>query len=139
MKLYLSGPIDNRGKMKMMAESLRRRNHKLTFDWYDVPSVEKNIEEYNFASKSVYDAISDCDALVVFINDPKIRHRGVFTEIGIALGMKKRVFIFNENHTDHVLWLPSERIETTMYYHMKPEVKTFDIWVNLLNELELEL
>ena len=136
MKVYLSGPFDNRGKVRILAESLKRRKHEITFDWYDVPAVEKNIEEYNFAAKSVYDAIKNSEVLVIIITDPKQTHRSIFTEIGIALGMGKKILIFNEDHNEHVLWLSSDRIETTMYYHMNPEVKTFKVWSYLLNELE---
>ena len=59
-------------------------------------NYEKQSEDYKEAAGNVFDGISKCDLLIVIISDPKDYNRGLFTEIGLALGMNKRVYKFDK-------------------------------------------
>lgn len=135
MKIYISGPFDNKGYVRLFMEELRKRGHEITFDWTAVPTIDKNNYEYNNNAKAAFDGISQCDTLIAVFNNPKYMGRGIFTEIGIALGMGKKVIIYNQENMVNLTFLNSDRIETNIYYHLGPNVSVFSNWADIRNQL----
>lgn len=136
VKLYVSGSFYNKGQIGLFMKELVNMGHEITYPWVSVPSKLKNREVYNKAADDAFKGIQDCDALIAIFSDSKSSFRGIFTEIGIALGMGKKVFIFNSDNMTVLTWLPSERIETNIYYQYYKRVKVFKHWVDLVAELE---
>lgn len=135
MKIYFSGGFNYKGKANLMIKHLKKLGHEITFDWSVEPFLDKNVEHFSIGSEKVYQAIKECDILICVFFDNKERQRGIFTEIGIAIGMNKKVLVLNDKHTDNLTWISSDRIETTTYYHFKPYVKIFKMWNDIINEI----
>lgn len=135
MKVYISGSFSNKGQIKLFIGHLEKSEHIVTYDWTRSHDVSKNHMTYGAAADEVYKGISDSDILVCIFGSNVDRNRGVFVEIGIALGMGKNVYILNSGHSENITWLPSERIETNIFYHYEPRVKVFSEWKLLLESI----
>jgi len=132
MKIYVGGSFSCKGQVKLFVQELINMGHEITYDWTQVPAVDKNHDVYSEAAGKAFKGIQECDLYIGVFSNGKDRFRGVFTEIGIALGMGKKVFLFNSDNMSNLTWLPSDRIETNIYYHFEPHVTVYTQWVDLV-------
>lgn len=135
VNIYVSGSFQNKGKINLFINELRKRGFNITFDWTIEFSTIKDHNKYHISSIQAVNGIRECDILIAIFNSNTDISRGIFTEIGAAIGMGKRVMILNENHSECITWLPSERIETCIYYHHEPLVKVYTSWAELVIDI----
>ncbi len=90
MKFYVAGKFQDRKNIRKLMDKIQDLGHAITYDW--------TIDEENAAGYPVLNTINDtrgvqiCDAYVGrFIK--KNRYRGALVELGIALGLGKRIYI----------------------------------------------
>jgi hypothetical protein len=135
MKVYISG--SQQGQIKLFIKELTRRGHTITYDWTVNSTVENSHGNCLVSATNTFEGIKDADLVIVSCITNTENSRVVFTDMGIALGMCKPVFLLNENHTECLTWLPSNRVETLIHYHYSPQVTVFTNWEKLVAALTL--
>jgi nucleoside 2-deoxyribosyltransferase len=88
MKIYVAGKWDDKIFVKNVQKCLTERGHEITHDW----TTQAGVEDWICAEKDI-DGVVQADIVVALMMDPNYAYRGTFTEIGCALGLKKRIII----------------------------------------------
>lgn len=94
MKIYVAGKFSNNIAIRQYMTWLEEKNHTITHDWTSYQS-DKEAPEEILADRADKDltGVRDAYMLVAIMDDPDYEFRGTFTEIGMALGLGKRVCI----------------------------------------------
>lgn len=133
MKVYISGPFSDKGKIRLFVDMVREIGHTVTWDWTREISQEVSHDEYMTGSRRVLDAIGEADIVIFIFDKPKNPNRGMFTELGISLGQSKKIMIYNPNEVrTNLRWLTSENIETCLYYH---SAEVYNSWSDISESL----
>lgn len=90
MKFYVAGKFQDRRNVRKLMDKIQDLGHTITYDW--------TVDEENAEGYPVQNTINDamgvkvCDVLVCrFIK--KNMYRGALVELGIALGLGKRIYV----------------------------------------------
>lgn len=112
MKIYVAGKWSERDKVKSIMETLESKGHTITCDWtkHIAPEgITKNTDWAQNGHKTYaeedLDGVRLCDVLVAYMPTPEIFYKGAWIEIGIALGLNKKVIIIGRNITSVFLGL----------------------------------
>jgi len=117
MKIYVAGKWKEREKVRSIMDMLEARGHIITCDWtkhtlpenieLDRAHKEKSfIKDYNWAknghktyAKEDLNGVRTCDVLVAYMPDTDVFYKGAWIEVGIALGLDKKVIIIGKDVT----------------------------------------
>ena len=129
MKIYVAGKWKEREKVKSIMDIFEARGHIITCDWTKHIAPERNervggngifTKDYDW-SKNVdwahnghktyaeedLEGVKTCDVLVAYMLDSDVCYKGAWIEIGIALGLDKKVIIIGKEVTSVFLSLPN--------------------------------
>lgn len=102
MKIYVAGKYQEREIISQLMRALERQGHTITCDWtshvYATPEVH--------ASYCVDDCkgVQDCELYLGIFQHP-FRYRGALVELGIALGLSKKIIIVGHAEDDCIFML----------------------------------
>ena len=85
VNIYVSGSFQNKGKINLFINELRKRGFNITFDWTIEFSTIKDHNKYHISSIQAVNGIRECDILIAIFNSNTDISRGIFTEIGAAI------------------------------------------------------
>lgn len=114
MKVYIATKFENRDEFEKMAFYLKSHGHTLTLDWTKHDSTKvpegKRQEYLKQCACECFIGVMMAD-VVVFIAD-KRPMAGAFVELGLALGLFKRIIIVNSGK--------GEGRQECIFYHLPP-------------------
>ena len=97
MKFYVAGKWQDRKNIRKLMDKIQNLGHAITYDW--------TIDEENAAGYPVLNTINDtrgvqiCDAYVGrFVEEN--HYRGALVELGIALGLSKKIYVIGHCEDD---------------------------------------
>lgn len=103
MKFYIANRLENAETVKRVATVLKAAGHEHTYDWTTHGSVQSEGEErLRQVAENELNGVLNADLVIVILPG----ERGTHTELGIALGNKKRIIICAE---DDNMFLQDER------------------------------
>lgn len=127
MKIYVAGKWSERNRVKSIMEALESRKHTITCDWtrhiaperitkahgdglftksYDWSKNEDWAQNgHKTYAEEDLEGVRLCDVLVAYMPTPEIFYKGAWIEIGIALGLNKKVIIIGKDITTVFLGL----------------------------------
>lgn len=98
LKIYIAGPWDTHGDLSLKAEELKQAGHTITHEWYNK----------NHGLTSECDGLLDtlgvekCQVFVAVMPLPDYAYMGTNTEIGMALALRKHVYVVMPPDTNEV-------------------------------------
>ncbi|MGM0852853.1 MAG: nucleoside 2-deoxyribosyltransferase [Bacillota bacterium] len=111
MYFYVASSFQNIKQVRDVSERLRRKGYIHTYDWTQ-NSRASTVEELKKIGEKEKQAIIESDVILVLLPGGKGSH----VELGIALGLKKRVILFSPHNE------VNDFAQTTTFYHL-PEVE----------------
>ncbi len=119
MKLYVAGKWSDKDEIGKKIQEFRELGHTITHDWTQIEtSLNQDPEALKKYSSLDIEAVRECEMLIAWMTDPKYAYRGTYTEIGCALGLKKKVVIISE----HTKYNPEVYYTTNIFFH-HPDIK----------------
>ena len=112
MKFYIASSFSNKDQVRLVSEQLKLNGFIHTYDWTKNEKASK-LEDLQKIGQKEKDAIIDSDIVIVLLPGGKGSH----VELGLALGLNKRLIIHSPKGEVHDFAL------TTTFYHL-PEVET---------------
>ncbi|MBY6035868.1 group-specific protein [Fictibacillus nanhaiensis] len=122
MKFYMASGFQNKELVKEMSLRIEETlGWKLTYDWTQ-NSRAQTVEDLADIGAKEFKAVMESNVVIVILPGGK----GCHTELGIALGNQKHVFLYDPNR------ILNQLSEATTFYFL-PEVKH---WNGKLDELK---
>lgn len=114
LKIYVAGKWKEREKVRSIMDMFESRGHIITCDWTKHIAPEKIDKDHDWAqnghktyAEEDLEGVKNCDILVAYMPDPDVFYKGAWIEIGIALGLNKKVIIIGKDITTVFLGLPN--------------------------------
>lgn len=98
MKIYLAGKWSDKINMRKMMMELEEIGHTITHNWTNNETPTRSPQELAYFAKLDIDGVINADYVIAYMDDPKYAYRGTFTEIGCAIGCKKRIIIVSPDY-----------------------------------------
>jgi len=124
LRVYLAGAWGHREKIGAMAAQLELAGHSITYAWYAKSAGLDRRADALFDLRGVL----ACDVFVAVADDPAYVYRGTATELGIALGAQKPIYLV----------LPPASVESDMRKNVfvdAPGVTQLASWQDVLRVL----
>jgi nucleoside 2-deoxyribosyltransferase len=88
MKIYIAGKWTSKQDIQQKMQQLKLLGHEITHDWTsnDGTLQESAILDIN--------GVKNADIVIAVMDDPVYPYRGTLCEIGCALGLGKKVFVY---------------------------------------------
>ncbi len=102
MKIYCAGKWEEKHRIQIVQNILRRAGHEITFDWTQQPNTT-NEAELNEQCLCDIEGVMSADALVaVLVDEDKYmcKSSNRYVEIGIAIGAGIPVYILGKPRAD---------------------------------------
>lgn len=100
MKVFVASSSDDLEKVKILMDLIENNQNKITYDWTEAIKRENmarmtkgQIDESMLAN---FKAIDEADIIVFYTYQDRKVSIGALIEIGYALGIKKKIIIYNE-------------------------------------------
>lgn len=107
MRFYIASSFNNRSNVKELSQKLISYNFEHSYDW-TINERANSIEDLSAIGTKEKEAIISSDFIVILLPAGKGSH----VELGIALGLGKRIYLYSSNqeiyHFD----------KTTTFYHV---------------------
>jgi hypothetical protein len=95
MKFYVAGKWEDRKNIRKLMDKIRGFGHAITYDW----TIDEELLDREVKTMSDTRGVQECDAYVGrFIE--KNHYRGALVELGIALGLGKRIYIIGHSEDE---------------------------------------
>ncbi len=114
LKIYVAGKWKERKQVMKIMEMFEARGHIITCDWtkHIAPEGMDWAQDWAQNGNKTYaqedlEGVRECDVLVAYMPDPDICYKGAWIEIGIALGLDKKVILIGVDITTVFLGLPN--------------------------------
>ncbi|WP_044338902.1 nucleoside 2-deoxyribosyltransferase [Rossellomorea aquimaris] len=107
MKFYIGSSFKNIDQVRDVSDRLKRKGYTHTYDWTQ-NNRASTVEELKQIGEKEKQAIIESDVILVLLPGGKGSH----VELGIALGLNKRVILFSPNNEVH------DFAQTTTFYHL---------------------
>lgn len=112
MKFYIASKLENYELVQYVAKKLKNRGWTQTYDWTVHGSV-KSVSEEKLKEVGIKERQGAVDADILIMLTPQ--GRGTHVELGIAIGLNKKIEIWHENDkyfqctddTSSFYWLPN--------------------------------
>ncbi len=96
IKLYVAGKWNDKEFINTQIEYLESLGYTITHNWTKVETSDKHTkDELAGYAKGDVDGVMQADFLLTIITDVEYPYRGCCTELGVALGNYKKVFVLN--------------------------------------------
>lgn len=125
MKFYVASSFKNIDKVRYVSEQLKSKGYIHTYDWTKNERA-LTVEELKQIGQEEKKAVSESDFIVILLPAGKGSH----IELGIALGLNKKVILYSPNNEE-----ANDLAKTSTFYHLSEVVKftgTIDDLVNFL-------
>lgn len=104
MNVYVAGRFEDAGAIRTVIAELVAMGHTITHDWTRFPSTDQCE-----CARRDFDGVRDADFVFMVMDHPTHTYRGTCTELGIALGMHKRVLMVTDKsgsgaYAGNVFW-----------------------------------
>lgn len=86
MKIYVAAKYELKEIVRKLYGILTNAGHQISYDW-----TGEEVEEPHKIAHEEVSGVLACDALVIL---PHERGKGQYTELGVALASRKRIFVF---------------------------------------------
>lgn len=93
MKVFVSGQIDEKKKIREVYGALEAAGHCVTHDWTRTDGIGdklENIEESGHRAKLDITGVGDCDAYILMSDNQNVG-KGMYVELGAALALNQTV------------------------------------------------
>ncbi|WP_409253832.1 nucleoside 2-deoxyribosyltransferase [Bacillus sp. SCS-153A] len=121
MKFYVASSFKNIQQVRYVSDQLKRRGFSQTYDWTQNQRAA-TIEDLEQIGRAEKQAVMESDIVVILLPAGKGSH----IEMGIALGLNKKIFLYSPN--DEV----NDLAETSTFYHLPSVEKCFGSLDDLL-------
>lgn len=100
MKVFVASSSDDLVKVKDLMNLIEKNQNKITYDWTEAINREQvskmTKDQIDESMLKNFKAIDDADIVVFYTYQDRKVSIGALIEIGYALGIKKKVVIYNE-------------------------------------------
>lgn len=112
MKFYIASKLENYEQVQYLRDRLKEQGWTHTYDWTQHGSVKSiRTEILKEVAEKEFQGVKDADVVIVLTP----QGRGTHVELGMALALDKKVFIWHENDkyfkctddTSSFYWLPN--------------------------------
>ena len=121
--IYVAGAYKHRAAIRELVQAIEATGtYKQTRAWYD---VEGGGESHATSAALDVKAVEAAELVVAVMDDATYAYRGTFTEIGVALGLCKRIIVVGPSSTfaaTNVFW----------HHHAIQHVETVDELMSIL-------
>lgn len=93
MKFYIASKLENAARVRELAEALKARGWRQTYDWTVHGSVRGDRERLKETACAEWGGVQDADIIIVLLPGG----RGTHTEFGMALAMGKDIVLHSED------------------------------------------
>ena len=93
IKIYIAGKWEERRRIARYARTLIQKGHTITWPWYS--KEPKNASASSCALKDV-EGVRKADTCI-FVFDKPLPYKGAYSELGMALALRKRVLIVGKD------------------------------------------
>lgn len=94
MKFYIASKLENFEQVQYLRDMLNKQGWTHTYDWTQHGSVKTvSTEILKEVAEKEFQGVADADVVIVLTP----QGRGTHVELGIALALGKKVFIWHEN------------------------------------------
>ncbi len=107
MKFYVASSFKNIDKVRNVSKQLKSRGYIHTYDWTQIEKAS-TLEDLELIGQKEKDAVAEADFIVVLLPAGKGSH----IELGIALGLNKRVILYSPNNEINNV------TTTSTFYHL---------------------
>ena len=100
--IYVAGAWIHRLELQKKMNDLRNKGFNITSNW---PGRENRIntpDDYRDCSEYDIREITKADTLLAFMTDDTYAYRGTFTELGFAIGSKRRIIVICNGTITHI-------------------------------------
>ncbi|MFD2131929.1 nucleoside 2-deoxyribosyltransferase [Pseudogracilibacillus auburnensis] len=130
MRFYIATSFTNRENVRVLSDRLKLEGYIHTYDWTQNQRAN-SFEELSTIGELEIEAVKNSDLLIILLPAGKGSH----IELGIALGLGKRIYIYSPTNELY------DFDKTSTFYHIKSVNKfvgTFDTFAENLLEQESE-
>ncbi|MCM3596160.1 nucleoside 2-deoxyribosyltransferase [Metabacillus idriensis] len=113
MKFYVASSFKNIEEVRHVSKKLKRMGYIHTYDWTQNEKAS-TLEDLKRIGQQEKNAVAEADFIVVLLPAGKGSH----IELGIALGLNKRIILYSPNNEINNIHI------TSTFYHL-PEVEQF--------------
>ncbi|MFD2922187.1 nucleoside 2-deoxyribosyltransferase [Halobacillus naozhouensis] len=113
MKFYIASSFKNIDKVRYVSEQLKAQGYVHTYDWTQHEKAS-TLEDLKQIGQQEMNAVAESDFIVVLLPAGKGSH----IELGIALGLNKKVILYSPNNEINNF------TTTSTFYHLS-EVEKF--------------
>lgn len=106
-KFYVASSFQNVKTVRFVSEQLKNKGYVQTYDWTKNKRAS-SIEELSIIGQEEKQSVMEADFLIVLLPAGKGSH----IELGIALGLGKKIFLYSQNNE------VSNFETTTTFYHL---------------------
>jgi len=117
---YTASSFQNKNDVKYVNQQLAVKGYELTYDWTENQRARSLVELCTIGEYEIQ-GVKDADFLIVLLPGGKGSH----IEMGIALGLGKKVYLFSPNNQVY------ELAATSTFYH----VSLVTIYVGTINKI----
>lgn len=94
MKFYIASKLENFEQVRYLRDRLKEQGWTHTYDWTQHGSVKTvSAEILKEVAENEFQGVADADVFIVLTP----QGRGTHVELGIALALGKRIFIWHQN------------------------------------------
>jgi nucleoside 2-deoxyribosyltransferase len=126
MKFYIGSSFENKDIVRYVNERLKQEGFSHTYDWTRNEHAS-SVKDLQHIGQNEKDAITESNVVIIILPGGKGSH----VELGIALGLGKRIILYSPNDEVHDLE------NTTTFYHLL-EVEKYSGSIEGLLEYVLE-
>jgi len=128
-KVFVAGKYADRLLLREKMLILQKLGYVITYDWSLIDCDNKNttLSKQDIAMMDVV-GVKKCDILVIILDDKDYTYRGTMVELGIAIGLNKKIFVVVTNEAHKTLM-------TNIYLHYKNNLHIFNSWNELLEKM----
>lgn len=131
-KVYLAGAFTMKGVMWQRMNRLESMGFQITHNWAEeaLSSDPKDpvLESHRRHAVLDINGVTHADIVVACMDIPFYAYRGTWTEVGCAIGQKKRVILFMQQK------FPNENLGNVFAFH--PSVTMVASWEEAVEELK---
>lgn len=111
MKFYIASSRINKEKVRYVSKKLKEEGFIQSFDWTQNENIA-TLEELADIGQKETNAVLESDFIIVLLPAGKGSH----TELGIAIGNRKKVFLYSPDKE-------VDNLETTSTFYHLPEIQ----------------
>lgn len=127
MNIYVAGKWSERERVRNLMDMLESRKHIITCDWTKHVAPERIQsgsgcfnKDFDWAqnghktyAEEDLEGVRNCDIVVALMTNPEIFYKGAWIEVGIAIGLNKKIILIGNDIA--TVFLGLENIKVVQY------------------------